>query len=171
MRCNKYYVYVFMYDGTAETALDESLAEFLLEESENKKFAMFSDQHEMVRCVMRRFFNIFVGNMCYYLRRSIYTWVYREDMVVYGMPHLYDYQESVVVGEVYRLGMIGTRRFNIIRFRRRYMFLRNILEDRLLPLWQRLFLFKVFLGRDFLAGLRVYVTWGCQEPFFEYVSR
>ena len=63
---NKFYVYVFLYDGVIEGRIDKDLADFLVEESENRKFARSSPRNAVVRGAMRSFFNVFVGNMYYF---------------------------------------------------------------------------------------------------------
>lgn len=119
---------------------------------------------------MRRFFNVFIGNLCYYRTRQYDTWIFKTEDYMPKLPQLYDHDTSVLIEGRYRYGTHGVRRLLLFKFRRRYIILRHILVDRLLPGWQRLFIFKVLLGRDFLTGLRVHVRMGCQEPFFAFVS-
>lgn len=66
--------------------------------------------------------------------------------------------------------MRGVNHFMLKRFRERFKGIRLILLDRLLPIWKRIFLFKVIFGSGFISGLRMHALNGMQEPFYTYIS-
>lgn len=133
---NKFYVYVFLYDGAIEQWIDDHLVEFLSDESENRRFMFFSERHEVIRGVMRTFFNLFVGKMSFIGRSSTrrQCWDYQADNRMFKTPGRFKREKFArKYSKRQKKSMRGVNFYLLRKCRRRFQSIRLILVDRLLP--------------------------------------